>query len=127
MVMAADEIAAIVARGRTAFDDDVVLRRAVERCLEIMGEASKTVSIPVSSGRWPRSMSRASRRAFERSSSRAESNAAAGGSKAIDFLHRSCTGFSGTVRSRHHPADSADDRTAPELGKRNPQDGPDGS
>lgn len=44
MVMAADEIAAIVARGRTAFDDDVVLRRAIERCLEIMGEASKTVS-----------------------------------------------------------------------------------
>jgi uncharacterized protein with HEPN domain len=43
-VMAADEIAVIVARGRTAFDDDVVLRRAVERCLEIMGEASKTVS-----------------------------------------------------------------------------------
>ena len=44
MVMAADEIAAIVARGRAAFDDDVVLRRAIERCLEIMGEASKTVS-----------------------------------------------------------------------------------
>ena len=44
MVMAADEIAAVVARGRVAFDDDVVLRRAIERCLEIMGEASKTVS-----------------------------------------------------------------------------------
>jgi uncharacterized protein with HEPN domain len=44
MVMAADEIAAIVARGRVAFDDDVVLRRAIERCLEIMGEASKAVS-----------------------------------------------------------------------------------
>ena len=44
MVMAADEIASIVARGRAAFDDDVVLRRAIERCLEILGEASKTVS-----------------------------------------------------------------------------------
>ena len=44
MVMAADEIAAIVARGRASFDADVVLRRAMERCLEIMGEASKAVS-----------------------------------------------------------------------------------
>jgi uncharacterized protein with HEPN domain len=44
MVMAIDEIAAIVARGRPAFDDDVVLRRAVERCLEIIGEAAKSVS-----------------------------------------------------------------------------------
>lgn len=42
--MAAGEIAAIVARGRAAFDADVVLRRAVERCLEILGEASKAVS-----------------------------------------------------------------------------------
>ena len=31
-------------RGRPAFDDDVVLRRAVERCLEIIGEAAKSVS-----------------------------------------------------------------------------------
>ena len=44
MVMAIDEIAAIVERGRPAFDDDVVLRRAVERCLEIIGEAAKSVS-----------------------------------------------------------------------------------
>ena len=44
MLMAADEIAAIVRRGRHAFDSDVVLRRAVERCLEIIGEASKAVS-----------------------------------------------------------------------------------
>ncbi|MFO7548680.1 MAG: HepT-like ribonuclease domain-containing protein [Acidimicrobiia bacterium] len=44
MLMAADEIAAIVQRGRDAFDEDVVLRRAVERCLEIIGEASKAVS-----------------------------------------------------------------------------------
>jgi hypothetical protein len=39
MIMAADEIAAITQRGRGAFDTDVVLRRAVERCLEIIGEA----------------------------------------------------------------------------------------
>ena len=44
MVMAIDEIAAIVERGRPAFDGDVVLRRAVERCLEIIGEAAKSVS-----------------------------------------------------------------------------------
>lgn len=36
MIMAADEIAAIVQRRRDAFDTDVVLRRAVERCLEII-------------------------------------------------------------------------------------------
>lgn len=44
MTMAAAEIAAIVQRGRDAFDEDVVLRRAVERCLEIIGEASKALS-----------------------------------------------------------------------------------
>ena len=44
MLMAADEIASSVSRGRAAFDDDVVLRRAVERCLEIIGEAAKAVS-----------------------------------------------------------------------------------
>jgi len=42
--MAADEIASIVSRGGAAFDDGVVLRRAVERCLEIIGEAAKSVS-----------------------------------------------------------------------------------
>jgi uncharacterized protein with HEPN domain len=47
MIMAADEIAAIVQRGRDAFDTDVVLRRAVERCLEIIGEASKAMSSDV--------------------------------------------------------------------------------
>ncbi len=47
MLMAADEIAAIVQRGRDAFDEDVVLRRAVERCLEIIGEASKAMSSDV--------------------------------------------------------------------------------
>lgn len=45
MVMAAGEIASIVERGRGAFDSDVVVRRAVERCLEIMGEAAKAVSV----------------------------------------------------------------------------------
>ncbi|MGH9271910.1 MAG: HepT-like ribonuclease domain-containing protein [Ilumatobacteraceae bacterium] len=38
------EVAAIVARGRAAFDSDIALRRAVERCLEIIGEASKALS-----------------------------------------------------------------------------------
>jgi hypothetical protein len=41
MAMAADEVASAVVRGKSAFDADVVLRRAVERCLEIMDEASK--------------------------------------------------------------------------------------
>lgn len=45
MAMAADEIASIVERGRDAFDRDVALRRATERCLEIMGEAAKAVSV----------------------------------------------------------------------------------
>ncbi len=45
MAMAADEIASIVERGRGAFETDIVLRRAVERCLEIMGEAAKAVSV----------------------------------------------------------------------------------
>lgn len=31
-------------RGRDAFDGDIVLRRAVERSLEILGEAAKSVS-----------------------------------------------------------------------------------
>jgi len=44
MLMAAEEIADITARGRAAFDHDVALRRAVERCLEIVGAASKSVS-----------------------------------------------------------------------------------
>ncbi len=44
MLMAAEEINDITARGRTPFDTDVALRRAVERCLEIIGEAAKAVS-----------------------------------------------------------------------------------
>ncbi len=47
MNMAADEIAAITQRGHEAFDTDIVLRRAVERCLEIIGEASKAMSSDV--------------------------------------------------------------------------------
>ena len=39
----ADEIATIVTRGKDDFDDDIALRRAVERCLEIIGEAAKSV------------------------------------------------------------------------------------
>ena len=42
--MAADEIALVVERGRKLFDDDVVLRRAMERSLEIIGEAAKSLS-----------------------------------------------------------------------------------
>ncbi|MGH9039112.1 MAG: HepT-like ribonuclease domain-containing protein [Acidimicrobiia bacterium] len=37
---AAVELAAIVSRGRVAFDSDPVLRRASERLLEIIGEAA---------------------------------------------------------------------------------------
>lgn len=44
MLQAASEIAEVVNRGRTAYDNDVILRRAVERCLEILGESSKMVS-----------------------------------------------------------------------------------
>jgi uncharacterized protein with HEPN domain len=39
----ADEVASIVSRGKNQFDDDVALRRAVERCLEIIGEAAKSI------------------------------------------------------------------------------------
>ncbi len=63
----------------------------------------------------------------EGSSSRAEVNRSAGRRRPADFLHRSCTGFSGTARNWPNQADSTDGRTAPELGKRNPQDWPDGS
>lgn len=44
MLMAADEIASVVERGRPLFDEDVVLRRAMERSLEIIGEAAKSLS-----------------------------------------------------------------------------------
>jgi uncharacterized protein with HEPN domain len=40
LLEAADELAAIVGRGREAFDSDPVLRRASERLLEIIGEAA---------------------------------------------------------------------------------------
>jgi uncharacterized protein with HEPN domain len=46
VVAATAEIADIVGRGRgrEAFDSDVALRRALERCLEIVGEAAKARS-----------------------------------------------------------------------------------
>ena len=44
MLQAMSEIADIVSRGRVAFDHDIALRRAVERCLEILGESSKMVT-----------------------------------------------------------------------------------
>lgn len=43
MLSATSEIADIVSRGRDAYDHDIALRRAVERCLEILGESSKMV------------------------------------------------------------------------------------
>lgn len=42
--MVADELAVIVARGRDAYEADVAIRRAVERCIEIFGEAAKSLS-----------------------------------------------------------------------------------
>lgn len=44
MLQATSEIADIVSRGRAAYDNDIALRRAVERCLEILGESSKMVT-----------------------------------------------------------------------------------
>jgi uncharacterized protein with HEPN domain len=44
---ATSEIGDIVARGRAAFDEDVALRRAMERCLELVGEAAKSLSADV--------------------------------------------------------------------------------
>jgi uncharacterized protein with HEPN domain len=44
MISTVEEIADIVGRGRLAFDADIALRRAVERCLEILGEAAKAVT-----------------------------------------------------------------------------------
>ncbi len=44
MISTVDEIAEITDRGKAAFDADIALRRAVERCLEILGEAAKSVS-----------------------------------------------------------------------------------
>lgn len=41
---AADELALVVAVGRKAFDESVLHRRATERLLEIIGEASTTLS-----------------------------------------------------------------------------------
>ena len=39
----ADEVASIVARAKHNFDDDLALRRALERCLGIIGEAAKSI------------------------------------------------------------------------------------
>lgn len=43
ILAAAAEIADIVSRGKNNFDDDIALRRALERCLEIIGEAAKAL------------------------------------------------------------------------------------
>jgi len=44
ILAAAAEIADIVSRGKNKFDDDVALRRALERCLEIIGDAAKALA-----------------------------------------------------------------------------------
>ncbi len=44
MLQAAEELASIIGRGRAAYDNDIALRRAVERCVEIFGEAAKSVT-----------------------------------------------------------------------------------
>jgi uncharacterized protein with HEPN domain len=44
MISTVGEIAEITGRGKAAFDADLALRRAVERCLAILGEAAKAVS-----------------------------------------------------------------------------------
>jgi hypothetical protein len=41
---AADQVALLVGRGRSEFDADIAVRFAVERLLEIIGEASNAVS-----------------------------------------------------------------------------------
>jgi len=50
---AAGELALIVGRGRDAFDNDPVLRRAAERLLEIIGEAANLLGDDTT-GRYPR-------------------------------------------------------------------------
>lgn len=52
ILSAGGELALIVERGRDAFDDDPILRRAAERLLEIIGEASNLLGDEVT-GRYP--------------------------------------------------------------------------
>lgn len=44
IIEAADQLAQLVGRGRRVFDADIVVRLAVERLLEIIGEASSAMS-----------------------------------------------------------------------------------
>lgn len=46
----AEEIAAIVALGQAEFESNIIVRRAAERCLGILGEAVKNVSAEVRAG-----------------------------------------------------------------------------
>lgn len=47
MQEAAGDLAAIVERGRSAWDDDKFARLAAQKLLEILGEAAKQVSVEV--------------------------------------------------------------------------------
>lgn len=50
MQEAADDLAAIVDRGRPAWDDDKFARLAAQKLLEILGEAAKQFSVDVRAG-----------------------------------------------------------------------------
>lgn len=49
MQEAVDDLSAIMARGRPAWDDDTFARRAAQKLLEILGEAAKQISDDVRS------------------------------------------------------------------------------
>lgn len=44
IIEAAEHVQALVDRGRAAFDEDVAVRLAIERLLEILGEAANSVT-----------------------------------------------------------------------------------
>lgn len=52
MLEVADQIDELVRRGRFAFDSDIAVRFAIERMLEILGEAANSVS-PTTRARLP--------------------------------------------------------------------------
>ena len=52
MLEVADQIAELVRRGHSAFGSDIAVRFAIERLLEILGEAANSVS-PATRARFP--------------------------------------------------------------------------